>query len=76
VTALVTDDTVQPPTAERGEDMKRIAVVAALAVAVVSIGCQKAEVTTPAWFDGSFDEALASAQSRGTMLMLDFYSPN
>jgi hypothetical protein len=76
VTALVTDDTVQPPTAERGEDMKRIVVVAAVAVAVVSIGCQKAEVTTPAWFEGSFEEALSAAQARGTMMMLDFYSPN
>jgi hypothetical protein len=53
-----------------------MAVAAAVAVAVVSVGCQKAVVTTPAWFEGSFDEALAAAQARGTMLMLDFYSPN
>jgi hypothetical protein len=56
--------------------MKRYSVTAALAVVLVSVGCQKAAVDAPAWFAGTFEEALASAQSRGTMLMLDFYSPN
>ena len=55
--------------------MKRFSVAAALAVALVSFGCQQAAVDEPAWFAGTFEEALASAQSRSTMLMLDFYSP-
>jgi hypothetical protein len=56
--------------------MKRISVAAALVVVVASVGCQPTAVDSPAWFAGTFEEALASAQSRGTMLMLDFYSPN
>jgi hypothetical protein len=50
--------------------------VAALAAVAVIGGCGQATLDTPAWFDGSFDEALVVARSRGTMLMLDFYSPN
>ena len=54
--------------------MNRFSVTAILAV-LVCVGCQPAAVDEPAWFAGTFEEALASAQSRGTMLMLDFYSP-
>lgn len=55
--------------------MNRVTVTAVLALVVVSVGCQRSPVDAPEWFTGSFEEALASAQSRGTMLMLDFYSP-
>jgi len=56
--------------------MKRLLVAGALAVVCVAAGCQPAAVDEPAWFSGTYQEALAAAQSRGTMLMLDFYSPN
>jgi hypothetical protein len=56
--------------------MKRFAVVAALAAVAVIGSCRQTTVDAPAWFDGGFEEALAAAQARGTMLMLDFYSPN
>jgi hypothetical protein len=56
--------------------MKRISGAMAMAVILVSVGCQQAAVDAPEWFTGTFEEALASAQSRSTMLMLDFYSPN
>jgi hypothetical protein len=55
--------------------MKRFSITAVLAAALVSAGCQPVPVDEPAWFAGTFEEALASAQSRGTMLLLDFYSP-
>jgi hypothetical protein len=60
----------------REGDMKRLFVAAGLAAALVGAGCQQAAVDAPEWFTGTFEEALASAQSRSTMLMLDFYSPN
>jgi len=56
--------------------MQRLSVVAVLSAEVVIGGCRQAPVDSPMWFRGGFDEALASAQSRGTMLMLDFYSPS
>ena len=56
--------------------MKRVFGAAVLAAALVGGGCRQAADDTPAWFNGTFEEAMASAQSRGTMLMLDFYSPN
>jgi hypothetical protein len=56
--------------------MQRLSVVTALAAVAVIGGCRQATLDTPTWFEGSFEEALVAAQSRGTMLMLDFYSPN
>ena len=56
--------------------MKRLIVAGALAVVFVVAGCRPATVDEPAWFAGTYEEALTAAQSRGTMLMLDFYSPN
>jgi hypothetical protein len=56
--------------------MKRILGAAILVAAVFSGGCGGAADNTPAWFSGTFEEALASASARGTMVMLDFYSPN
>jgi hypothetical protein len=56
--------------------MKRFVGAAALAAALVSGGCSQAVDDTPEWFSGTYEEALASAHNRGTMLMLDFYSPN
>jgi hypothetical protein len=55
--------------------MNRFSVTAALATVLMTVGCGQPEVDAPEWFAGTFEEALASAQSRGTMLMLDFYSP-
>lgn len=60
----------------RGGNMKRVFGAAVLAATFVGGGCRQAVDDTPAWFNGTFEEAMASAQSRGTMLMLDFYSPN
>ena len=56
--------------------MQRIYAGMVFAVALVGFGCRQAPVDAPEWFAGTLDEALASAQSRSTMLMLDFYSPN
>jgi hypothetical protein len=56
--------------------MRRFFVATAMTLAILGVGCQPAAIDEPAWFAGSFEEALASAQSRGTMLMLDFYSPS
>jgi hypothetical protein len=55
--------------------MKRATVAAALVLVLVNAGCRQAAVDEPKWFAGTFEEALTAAQSRGTMLMLDFYSP-
>jgi hypothetical protein len=56
--------------------MKRLIVAWTLAVVSVTTGCRPATVDEAAWFSGTYEEALVAAQSRGTMLMLDFYSPN
>ena len=55
--------------------MNRLIIAGALGVVFVATGCRPAVVDEPAWFPGTYEEALAAAQSRGTMLMLDFYSP-
>ena len=55
--------------------MKHTSMVATVVLATAFMGCQQSP-EGPAWFTGTFDEALASARARGTMLMLDFYSPN
>jgi hypothetical protein len=60
----------------REGNMKRLIVAWTLAVVSVTTGCRPATVDEAAWFSGTYEEALVAAQSRGTMLMLDFYSPN
>lgn len=56
--------------------MKRLVVAEALAVVFLAAGCRPAAIDEPAWFSGTYEEALAAAQSRATMLLLDFYSPS
>ncbi len=56
--------------------MKRVVAICALAAIAFVFGCQQ-QPQPPSgqeWFSGTFEEALAEAQSRGALLMLDFYA--
>ena len=55
--------------------MKHTSMVATVVLATAFMGCQQSP-EGPSGGAGTCDEALASAHARGTMLMLDFYSPN
>ncbi len=57
--------------------MKRIVAICALAAIASVFGCQQQpqpQDERVVWFAGTFEEALADAQSRGALLMLDFYA--
>ena len=56
--------------------MQRFATATVVVAVLVSAGCRQTPVEAPEWFTGTFEEACASASVRGTMLMLDFYSPS
>lgn len=54
--------------------MRKIAILTVLAVVVVLGSCQKGPETNGPWFDGGFDDALAEAGARGSLVLMDFYS--
>ena len=55
--------------------MKRLTCAVVVLGALLGVSCQQFGGSAPPWFDGTFDEALTVAQSRGATVMLDFYSP-
>ncbi len=55
--------------------MRRVSTVAALTSLLALAACQQqGQLKDDKWFTGSFEEAQAVAEQRGTMLLLDFYS--
>ncbi len=49
--------------------MRRSTAALALLLALVGAGCQDS-----VWFSGDFEDAKASAEARGTLIMMDFYT--
>jgi thiol-disulfide isomerase/thioredoxin len=49
--------------------MRRSTAVLALVTALVGVGCQD-----NVWFPGDFEAAKATAEARGTLIMMDFYT--
>jgi len=47
--------------------MKKLLVLSILCLLISSAGAQT-------WFDGTFDQALTAAKSKGKMVLVDFFS--
>lgn len=54
--------------------MRKLSILLVLAAAVAAGSCQQAAKTADPWFDGDFDAALSEAGSRGTLVLLEFFS--
>ena len=54
--------------------MRKLSVLLVLAAAVAAGSCQQATKTAGPWFDGDFGAALAEADARGSLVLLEFYS--